>query len=197
MNVRLLFAVFMLLAAFAFAGAQEPTAQQKASDATLAKVRKLEVYNQLLPVLLTQDQVKALLKVVEKHRAEAAKMEAEEFKWLQSVDKEISDELKASEERGVVPDPKVLDTVILYFTAFSLKRKALIDETVIELAKAMKANLNEGQIRAAANALDSRFYTLTKPKEELTENERLDVWIRVVLLENHAYHILVEMAKKK
>lgn len=196
MNYRpLLVVVVALLGAFGFA--QDPTAQQKAADLILTKVKKLEVYNQILPVLMTPDQIKALLPIIEKHRAEAAKLEAEEYKWLSSIDKELSDILKAAEEKGKIPDEKVMETIVLYFNAFVIKRRALVNETVAELTKVMKEKLNEGQVRAAANALDVRFYNLTKPKEELTEAEKLDTWVRVVLLENHAYYIMLELSKKK
>lgn len=196
MNYRPLFVVVVaLLGALGFA--QEPTAQQKAADLVLTKVKKLEVYNQILPVLMTPDQIKALLPIIEKHRAEAAKLEAEEYKWLSSIDKELSDILKSAEEKGKIPDEKVMETIVLYFNAFVIKRRALVNETVAELTKVMKEKLNEGQVRAAANALDVRFYNLTKPKEELTEAEKLDTWVRVVLLENHAYYIMLELSKKK
>ncbi len=196
MNYRPLFVVVVaLLGALGFS--QEPTAQQKAADLVLTKVKKLEVYNQILPVLMTPDQIKALLPIIEKHRAEAAKLEAEEYKWLSSIDKELSDILKSAEEKGKIPDEKVMETIVLYFNAFVIKRRALVNETVAELTKVMKEKLNEGQVRAAANALDVRFYNLTKPKEELTEAEKLDTWVRVVLLENHAYYIMLELSKKK
>lgn len=196
MNVR--FLIVLVLAVTAALGlCQEPTAQQKAVDAMLTKVRKIEVYNQILPVLMTPDQIRAILTVLEKHRVEAAKLEDEEFKWLSSVDKDLTTLLKNAEEKGAIPDEKTMETLVLYFKAFSIKRAALMNEVVAELKKTMKEKLNAGQVSAAANALDVRFYAFTKPAEELTEDEKLDSWIRVVLLDNHAYYILLELAKKK
>lgn len=188
----------LLVSVFVVAGPQQQlTEQQKQSDLILAKVKKVQLYNQILPVLMTQEQVRALLTVLEKHRAEAAKLEADEYKYLASVEPKYTSALAAAEEKGAVPEAKVLDETILYFNAFLLKRKALINDTVAELKKTMKAKMNEGQVRSAANAFDPRGLQFTKPLEELTEDELLDNWVRVVLMDNYTYYILVDLSKKK
>lgn len=197
MTLRTFFAVLLLVALAMVAGSQQqPTEQQKRSDEILTKIRKVQLYNQVLPVLFTQEQVRALLPILEKHRAEAAKLENEEFKWLQSVEPQFTSALTAAEGKGATPDAKMMDEVVLYFNAFVLKRKDLVNETVASLKKTMKEKLNEGQVRAAANAFDPRGLQFTKPVEELTEDEKLDNWVRVVLMDSHTYYILTDLSKK-
>src|SRR5690349_15084458 len=111
--------------------------------------------------------------------------------------KKFADALAAAESKGALPHAQMFDEPGMYFNAFVLKRKSLVSDKVGEIMKTMKATLNEGQVRAAANAFDPRGLSLTKKPEELTEDETLDAWVRVVLLDNHTHHILSEMSKRK
>ena len=129
MNCRFL-SVLGLVACLAAASLAEQTAEQKAtSQRVLEKLRKVEIYNQLLPVLMTPDQIKALLPILETHRADAVKQEEFEYKTLHDYESKLDEALKDSEGKGNVPDKQVLRDGLVYFTAFSMSRKALIDDT--------------------------------------------------------------------
>ena len=197
MNCRFL-SVLGLVACLAAASQAQLTAEQKAtSQRVLEKLRKVEIYNQLLPVLMTPDQIKALLPILETHRADAVKQEEFEYKTLHDYESKLDEALKDSEGKGNVPDKQVLRDGLVYFTAFSMSRKALIDDTASLLIAKMKEKLNEGQIHSAANSFDPSILLTTIKLEELTEDKKLDYWVRIVLMDNAAYDILVAMSKKK
>lgn len=198
MRLRFL-TVFALLAGLAcLAAAQRITPeQQKISERIVAKIRRMEMYNQILPVLFTPDQAKAVLPILESHRAEADKLEVDEHKYLVTLEKGLDAALKSAQESGRVPDDKVMHDAMITFKAFVMRRKALIDDTVGRLATLMRAKLNAGQVRAAANAFNPITFGMEIKPEELTEDKRLDFWIRMVLMDNDAYPVMVELSKAR
>jgi hypothetical protein len=191
--------LFALLAALACSSpAQKLTPDQlKESDRVLEKIRKVEIYNQLLPVLLTGDQAKLFLPILEKHRADADKIQVDEHRLLLQLEKELDVALQGAEGKGELPDEKTMKNALVHFQAFIMKRKALIDDTVSKLLMLMHEKLNAGQIRAAANAFNPAVFGMDVDKATITEDKRLDYWIRIVLIDNTTYPILVELSKKR
>ena len=198
MRSRLL-TVFALVAGLGCLGqAQQVTPdQQKDSDRILAKFRKLEVYNQILPVLFTPDQARAFLPLIESHRSDADKIEIDEHKYMLTLETGLDAALKDAVEKGKVPDNKVMQGLMIVFKAFVIKRKALIDDTVFKLAAKMREKLDAGQIRAAAHAFNPVVFGIELKDEELTEEKRLDLWIRMVLMDNSTYPVMVEVSRRK
>jgi hypothetical protein len=197
MNIRLLFVALLVCVLAAWAFPQKLTSQQQAeSDRVLAKIREMELYNQILPVLMTSDQVKAFLPVLEKHRADAERFESDEHRMLLGLEKELDKAIANAKEKGLLPGSLIMRDANVHFQAFTMRRKALIDDTVSKLKEVMREKLNEGQVRAAAHAFSPAVFGLDVKEEELTEDKRLDYWVRAVLMDNVAYRILVELSKK-
>ncbi len=171
--------------------------EQKESDRILAKIRKVEIYNQVLPVLLTADQAKLFLPILEKHRADADKIEVDEHRLLMGLEKGLDAAIKEAQEKGSLPADNVMKSAFVHFQAFIMKRKALVDDTVMKLMALMREKLNSGQVRAAANAFNPEVFGINVDKNTITEDKRLDYWVRVVLMDNAAYPVIVELSKKK
>ncbi len=195
-RVPLMFALVAALACSSLAQKLTPD-QIKESDRVLEKIRKVEIYNQLLPVLLTGEQAKLFLPILEKHRADADKVQADEHRLLLQLEKELDVALLGAETKGELPDDKTMRNALVHFQAFTMKRKALIDDTVSKLLMLMHEKLNAGQVRAAANAFNPASFGMTADKDTMTEDKKLDLWIRIVLIDNTTYPILVELSKKK
>jgi hypothetical protein len=195
-RVPLLLAVLASLACSVHAQKLTPE-QLKESDRVLDKIRKVEVYNQLLPVLLTGEQAKLFLPILERHRADADKIQVDEHRLLLQLEKDLDVALRGAETNGSLPDEKTMKNALVHFQAFVLKRKALVDDTVSKLLMLMREKLNAGQVRAAANAFDPAVFGMDVDKDTITEDKRLDYWIRIVLIDNTTYPILVELSKKK
>ncbi len=198
MNCRIPLVIALLASMACFGFAQKVTPeQQKESDRVLDKIRRVEIYNQILPVLLTDAQAKLFLPILEKHRADADKIQVDEHRLLLTLEKELDGALRDAETKGTLPDEKVMKNALVHFQAFHLKRKALVDDTVSKLLMLMREKLNPGQVRAAANAFDPAVFGMDVDKATITEDKMLDYWIRIVLVDNTAYPILVELSKKK
>ncbi|MEX2244607.1 MAG: hypothetical protein WD716_12255 [Fimbriimonadaceae bacterium] len=196
MTLRISLIIALVCGLFAFSFGQLPAAEKAASDRVLAKIRKIELYNQILPVLMTPAQLKVILPILEKHRAEAVKLEKLEHDELKKLETSLDPAIKAAEEKGELPSEVLMKRGVSLFHGFLILRKALVDDSVDQLMKAMKANLNDGQIKAAANAFNPAIFLSQMKLEELTDDKKLDYWIRIVLMDNAAYDILLDLSRK-
>ncbi|HXH60366.1 MAG TPA: hypothetical protein VNI20_03315 [Fimbriimonadaceae bacterium] len=196
MKRRIVLILVFALAIAAVAPAQLTADQKANSDRILTKVRKLDMYNQVLPVLFTKDQIKAILPVLEEHRANASNQEMDENKMMLGWEKDLDEQLKRCKDKGEMPKPEVLNMANIYFKVFAMKRKAIVDDAVEKLKEVLKDKCNDGQLKAAENALDPRNYVPDADPAKMTDDEKLDMWIRLVLIDKNTYDILVDLSKK-
>ena len=196
MTTRSLTVFVALICLFSVSSAQLTEAQMKESDQILTKIRQMELYNQLLPVLFKPDEARALLPILERHRAEARKIEQSEHKMLRPLDKDLDDVIKRAQEKGELPDQKVMKHALNLFRTFEMVRKALLDATAQELIQTMRQTLDEGQVRAATNAINPREFDPSLDPEKMTEDEKLVLWVKVVLMDSLAYDIMLGFSRK-
>ncbi|MCH8979362.1 MAG: hypothetical protein IH945_08995, partial [Armatimonadetes bacterium] len=95
-----------------------------------------------------------------------------------------------------VPDPKVMLHALNLFRTFDMKRKALVDDTAQELIRTMRQTLNEGQIRSAMNAFNPKEFDPELDPEKMTDDEKLVLWVRVVLMDSLSYDIMLGFSRK-
>ena len=196
MTTRSLTVFVALLCVFAVSSAQPTEAQREESERILKKIQQMELYNQLLPVLFKPDEARAFLPVLERHRAEVRKIRLSEHKMLRPLEKDLDEVIKVAQEKGNVPDPKVMKHALNLFRTFDMKRKALVDDTAQELIRKMRQTLNEGQIRAAMNSFNPKQFDPELDPEKMTEDEKLVLWVRVVLMDSLAYEIMLGFSRK-
>ena len=196
MKLRLALIVVALLGVFATSFAQLTDEQKKESKQVLYDIRKLELYNFILPVLLEKAQINSLMTILELHRADSRRLEQNEHKYLLEYRQELAVALKEAMDKGKISDPEVMDKVARLFVAFTILRKALVDETAKKLGDEMRLKLNGGQVRAAANSFDPRIFDPSLDPEKMTEAEKLDMWIVVILMDPVAYDIMRELSRK-
>lgn len=196
MITRSLTVVVALLCVFAVSSAQPTEAQSEESERILIKIQQMELYDQLLPVLFKPDEARAFLPVLERHRAEVRKMRLSEHKMLRPLEIDLDRVIKEAQEKGNVPDPKVMKKALDLFRVFAMFRKALLDDTAEELISTMRQTLNEGQIRAAMNAFNPKEFDPTLDPETMTEDEKLALWVKVVLMDSLAYDIMLGFSRK-
>lgn len=196
MKLRFALLFVALLGVFTTSFAQLTDEQKKESDQVLHDIRKLELYNYILPVLLTKDQTNSLMTILEIHRADSKRYEVNEHKFLMDLKVEFADALKEAMDDGKVSGPDVMVKAANLFRAFTILRKALIDDTTKKLADEMRSKLNEGQVLAAANSFDPRIFDPSLDPEKMTEAQKLDMWIVIVLMDPLAYDIMRELSRK-
>ena len=183
-----------LLGLFCVAIAMHPQKAFAQDDATkiAVKMRKLDLYNQILPVLMRPEQISKILPAIERARAAERKIEAEELAVMKNLESKLDKAIDDAETKSLVPSKELQMEIISSLRDFSKKRAILVLEQNENVLKAIEETLDEGQIKAAANAI-------TIPdaeKGKLADRDRLRRWVRAVLKDTAAYDILVKLSRK-
>ncbi len=196
MKTRFLAAVLCaLLASFAVAGAPAIQSQEALATEIGKKIRQLDLLNQILPVLMTKEQLKLLIPVVMKARNEERELSAKEFKMMVEKEAKVTAAIKEAKEKKLVPSRELVAELGQMYLAFSIGRQILIESQVENVRLAMEKHLNKGQIKAAANALNPKIFDPKADLDAITEAQKLKLWIRNILLDPLAYELLVDLSK--
>ncbi len=167
----------------------------RADDASniMAKMRQLDLMNQLLPVLLTNDQAKKLLTPIEKARQAVADIEKKELEEMKKVEPSVDSALKAAKEKGELPPKNVQQAVFVLLQSFQKRREAMVIEQTEGVLKVVEETFDAGQIKAASNSL-------SVPESEsgkLSDRDKLRRWVQAVLMDPLCYDLLVDISRKK
>ncbi len=195
-TLRSIFVALAILAVTPFALAQDAAAERERKSAeVLTKMRQVDLLNQILPVALTKAQIEKILPVIEKCRQLVKQTEIEEAGILASLDKRLTETVKAGIEKQDVPNKEYLAELAKAYTAMGDKRRKVATANVIAATMAFTEACNKGQQKTAGNSLNPRYIDPSLKLEELTDAQRLQYWIQDVLLDPRAYDLLVKMAK--
>lgn len=159
----------------------------------LVKMRQLDLLNQMLPVLMTKEQVQKLLGPVEKARNAEKAIQKTELEQLKKIEAKLDAAIKDAKENQRIPPTELQTEVFKTLTGFQKARAEMIIEQNEAVLKAVEETLDEGQIKAASNALSLP----TKDGETLTSRDKLRRWVRGVLMDPLSYDLLVELSRKK
>jgi hypothetical protein len=158
------------------------------------KVRRVELLNLLLPVLLTKEQITALLPSVLKARKADEDLKKREAAVLRTLEADLDRMIKAGLDSKQVPPLEVVGKVSTAFQAMAITRRSLVDEQVGLVLAEVEKNLDSGQRKAAGGLVPKSAANPTNP-EAATDEERLKIWVRSVLLDPLATDMLQRMAR--
>lgn len=193
--VKVVMAVLMVIvAAAAVAQPLSPEQQAKRSDEILKKMRQMELANQILPLVMTKDQLRQVLPPIEKARRNVRDLQTEEFETMRKFEERLDTAIKNATDKGQLPGQTLLVEMNRLLLAFSLKRQAVASENVTLVLDVLNKTLNAGQLKAAANSLDMRLFDPSVKAEELTETAKVRFYVGQVLLDPLSYDLLVKMS---
>lgn len=193
--VKVVMAVLMVIvAAVAVAQPLSPEQQAKRSDEILKKMRQMELANQILPLVMTKDQLRQVLPPIEKARRNVRDLQTEEFETMRKFEERLDTAIKNATDKGQLPGQTLLVEMNRLLLAFSLKRQAVASENVTLVLDVLNKTLNAGQLKAAANSLDMRLFDPSVKAEELTETAKVRFYVGQVLLDPLSYDLLVKMS---
>lgn len=191
-------AMAMVMMVFGTTIAGAPVLQKKPNpeaDRILLKVRQLQIVDQMLPVLLTKDQIKKLLPIIEKWRQKELDLEKKELEKLKEFEPKLDLALKdAIGGEQKTPRTEFTEEWLRMQNAFILGRQVLRGSSSHEMYEKLKEICNEGQLKSVENAIDPRLIGKTDP-ESLTAEAKSKMWIQEVLLDRASYDILVDMSR--
>lgn len=199
MNIRsLAFALAALLVfALAVPSFGQVTADERAkkADEVLKKVHQLDLMNNLLPLVLTKEQLGKFLPVMEKARQAVREQEKVEYDFLMKLSPKVDTALSEAKTKGKVPGREVINETWATFQMFTWKRKAIADENVANVQKAFEGAINDGQRKTAINTVNPKQFDPTADPKTMSDAKKMEMFVRNILLDPAAYDLLVGMLK--
>lgn len=190
---RILIVLSVVLAISGAALAQPAAEKAKQSAATLDKMRQIDLLNHVLPLVMTKEQIRKLLPVIEKARRDVRTQEDLEAKILAQYSAKVDKAVQDGIEKGDVPDKELLRELNAVIRTFTMQRAAIASDNTDMVLEVVKTTLNAGQMKAAGNSLDFKLYNPSIKTEEIKDEDRLKLYIREILLDPLAYDLLVKL----
>jgi hypothetical protein len=191
---RIGFVVLLLTLCLPAAFGQTPSEQARRADEIMAKAARLDLLNQILPVLFTKEQLRKILPSIEKARQLNRETEKEEYKALLKLEGKLDAAIKDANDKGQVPTRALLNEVFQTYDQLTKKRQIVIALNTNDVLQVFLANVNNGQKKAAANSLDPRQFDRTVKVDEMKEEDKLRLYVREILLHPLAYDVLVKLS---
>ncbi len=189
----LLLVVISALSMSAFAN--QSNAQGDKATEIGKKIRQLDLLNQILPVLMTKEQLKAIIPAVQKARNEERVLAQKELKMMAEKEAKVDAAIKEGKSKQLVPSKELVAELSQMYNAFVIARRMMMTSQIEAIRLVMEKNLNKGQIKAAANALNPKIFDPSADLSTITEERKLELWIQNILLDPQAFDILVELSK--
>jgi hypothetical protein len=175
--------------------AQTDTEKQAALTKFKAKLHDLEVYNMVLPILMTKDQLKTILKTLQKCRARAHDLLAVQYKAMLTLEPKVDAAVAAAADKDKVPPPDLINSLYVASSVAVTLKAGLLDDDVDDLYDVITKTLNKGQLQAMANSLNPKeFPELLKKPDEVKQEDRIRIYIRAIILDDAAYPLLVKLS---
>lgn len=169
-------------------------ARQKRVDNIMKKARRIDLMSQIMPLLLTNAQIKQLLVPIEAARREVNRVENLEFNELAKIEGKLDTALAEAIKNERSPNRNALADAYATFKFISLRRNATAQDNVTKVMAVLEKTLNEGQKKAMAGSLKPTLSGFDPSK--LTESQRMQYFAGDVLLDPEAYTILSQLVAK-
>ncbi|HET6644983.1 MAG TPA: hypothetical protein VFG65_05740 [Fimbriimonadales bacterium] len=192
--MRVLITLITVLTLCTVGFAQVATDDPYKTTPIIDKLADIDMANQVLPLLLTKDQMSKLLPIVEKCRANVRAQQKKEADRLKELLPEI-DKIHGEALKGIVPPEPFLKKVDDLLKKFDNERRGVSIANGLIIFEALDKNLNDGQKKAAAGVVDKVFDSQNKEWKDGTQSEKLKFFGSSIFLSDRAYAYLTKLEK--
>jgi len=195
MKTRIFLSLLACFALLATAPCQITTPKGSQSDLTNLKLAQLDLVIKLVPLAIQKSQFEDLLTGVEKAREIYREALKKEDAVLAQLDPTVTSLIDNATQKGVYPSPdnqKQIDSQLIGMRSQRLLTHALMVSVVLD---AIKAHLNDGQIKAMEGSFPDSFIQPGAKPGEITPAEKLRFFVGQVFCDPLCYDLLVEMSK--
>lgn len=169
----------------------------KRADEIVAKIKRMDLMNQLLPLVLTKAQLDKILPVVETARKEARKAEGVEYEMLVKLEPSVDAALKEALEEQKLPPEDTMKNCAATFKTMNIRRQAIIADNVALVMAVLDKELNAGQKKAAANAIRPNLFDPNLDPSKMSDADKMRVYVQAIILDREAYDLLLTMSQKR
>lgn len=191
----ILFLILLSLAAFSSAQSIPTETRIRRSSEILGKLRQIEILNQILPVVMTKEQIRQLLPTLEEVRATVKKTEELEYEEIAKLEARVDTALKEAYEIGKVPTQELFTDYLKTFARLSKARQLIADVNSGKVLAKLKEILNEGQLKLAENALTIPLSDPSQDPTKLDAEKKQLYFVKQILLDPMTYDILIKLSK--
>ena len=195
MKARLFSAVAALLCVSTLCLGQITTERGSASDLINAKIQKIDLLIKLVPLALKKDQYPDLLAGLEKARELEREVLKKEDDDLAELDGPLTEALQNALEKGIYPGHDIQEKVTAKYNLASGRRMAAKLQMIKIVYAAIQNKLNAGQRKAMAGSFSSQYVSPGIKPEDVTDEVKINFFIKNVFLDPLAYDLLVEMSR--
>jgi hypothetical protein len=195
---KLFISVSLLAVIVAGAFAQAITTEHGShSDAIFTKLRKIDLLNQILPLLLTKDQINSsILPAIEKARTKEKQVLTEEDTTLEKLEPQIDEVLNKAIDKLQYPSKEFSNLIARSTTQMSIARSLALTEITENLTKALDASLTSAQKKIMEGSFDSNYVAPGKKPEDVKPEVKRQFFIQRVFLDPLTREILIALAEK-
>jgi hypothetical protein len=188
MKSRLLSILCLALLCAPCAHAQDATTKD-----VYTKIAKIDMLFDVLPLLLTKDQLNQLLPVIEKCRSRIKKSLVEEDKIFLEVESLASDTYDKSVATGNMPSDAARSKLAQTIKMADINRTQTVAENVSEAFAAFDKILNPAQKKIAANSIDIGYYDPTAKVKDMSQELKEQAYVRYILLNPVSYDVMLDL----
>ncbi len=192
----LLLSLGLCFAVCSSANAQINTDKGTKSDLINMKIHQADLLLQILPLVLTKEQLtNDVLPAVEVARSLQKKQLMLEDDALANMEPILDEALTAAYEKGAYPSKKMIDEVVKTTKTLANKRIITTLNMVSVLTVMLEKTLNAGQRKAMINSFDPKFIDPSAKPETMTDQAKMNFFVKRVFMDPVAYEILKKLAK--
>jgi hypothetical protein len=172
---------------------QSPKMQKAA--ATLSKIDRLSACKFVLPLLLSKSQMNDILLTLEKCRKAQQDTLDKDADEMAKIDAKVTKALDEAIKDGNYPSKEFQNEVIKVTQGIATRRAIVVGNLVGLLNDTVRKSLNGGQLKAMVNLVDPNSIDSTLKPEKWTEEEKVNFYLRTVMLDNNTYELLKTLYK--
>jgi len=176
--------------------AQSEAQARSEVEAFFYKTTELQFYNLMLPILITKDQFKVIMPAIEHSRERVRLTYKKELGQIHAVEDDVDHALIAAKDKDEVP------TSVLEAKLDKVKGDILVNRLIMaqlnenDVYDVIMKTLSAGQQKAMANSLSPKLIDPNLKPDKMTQEDKLRLFIRDVLLSPDFYEDLVKMSIK-
>jgi len=194
---QLLLCLALCFALVAGANAQLTTEKGSKSDQINIKIHEVDLLLQILPLLLTKDQLNNdVLPALETVRNLEKKQLKLEDEALQNMEPDLDKALKDAYEKGAYPSKAIIGEVSKQTKDLGMKRLVVQLNMVSVMTAILEKTLNAGQKKALENSFDEKFIDPSAKAGTLSQEAKINFFVKRVFLDPLTYEILKKLAAK-
>jgi hypothetical protein len=193
---QLILSSALCLALLTGASAQLTTSKGAKSDEINMKMHEVDMLLQVLPLLLTKDQLtEKLLPAIEKNRETLRKELEYEDGELAKLEPLLDDAIEGAYNKGTYPPRKSTGEVADKTYRLGLQRQIIYGLMTDSMIDAVNATLNAGQKKALLGSFDPKFIDPTAKPESITDDKKMRFFVQRIFLDPTTYEILKKLAR--